>query len=130
MDDLDELAECIGYAREIVKSHVPPNQGPGRTRCPICDAWYPCDLISLAALAVLKDDALAAAQARITTLTAALQAEQVKYDHIAACDACLTPDEDGESSWCVHALGLQIDADELRTTVLAAASTSQEAADL
>ena len=78
-DDLEELAEGIGYACGIVESHKPVNPEPWRTRCPICDTWFPCDLVSLAALAVLRDVALTASQAReaalqerVRELTAAL----------------------------------------------------------
>jgi len=72
-DELEDLADGIGYARGIVVSHRPVNPGPGRTRCPICDTWHPCDLVSLAALAVLKDQERAAAEARADAAERALR---------------------------------------------------------
>lgn len=77
MAELSELAEGIGYARSIIDSHAPVNPGPGRTRCPVCEAWYPCDLVSLAALAVLEHNQRATVDAALTESRAATaRAEQ------------------------------------------------------
>lgn len=53
--DLEAIAESDEHARWVVEHHV-PNLGLGGTRfrCGICEAWYPCDLVGLAALAVLN----------------------------------------------------------------------------
>jgi hypothetical protein len=52
--NLEEIAEGDPHARWVVANHV--GNGKERPRCTICDAWWPCDLVSLAALAVLHAD--------------------------------------------------------------------------
>lgn len=59
-ETLEDLADGIEHAQWVVKNHVPINYGAGRTRCPLCDQWHPCELVSLAALAVLKHNELEA----------------------------------------------------------------------
>ncbi len=68
-DSLEDLAEGIVYAESVLHSHRPVNPGPGRTRCPVCDAWYPCDLVSLAARVALD-------RAENTRLTARAEAAE------------------------------------------------------
>ncbi len=57
MDDeaLEAIAESDAHARWVVEHHLPqPSTGQGRRRCTICDQWWPCDMVGLAALAVLR----------------------------------------------------------------------------
>jgi hypothetical protein len=55
--ELEELAEDVEHARWIVEQHVrAPSDGPGRGRCSRCEQWWPCDLVMLAALAVLRTE--------------------------------------------------------------------------
>lgn len=53
-DYLENIAESVTHARWVVDHHV--GQGEGRQRCAICETWWPCDLVSVAATAVLLAD--------------------------------------------------------------------------
>jgi hypothetical protein len=48
------IAESDMHARWIVANHV--GNGTERERCVICDRWWPCDPVGLAALAVLRSE--------------------------------------------------------------------------
>jgi hypothetical protein len=50
--NLEAIAEGDAHAAWIVKHHV--GNGTERPRCVLCDEWWPCDELSLAALAVLR----------------------------------------------------------------------------
>lgn len=54
--DLETIAESEAHARWVVEHHV--GTGTERPRCAICDRWWPCDLVGLAALAVTLADRL------------------------------------------------------------------------
>lgn len=51
---LENIAESVTHARWVVANHV--GNGTERPRCVICDTWWPCDLVSVAATAVLLAD--------------------------------------------------------------------------
>jgi hypothetical protein len=51
---LDGIAESVTQCRWVVEHHV--GTGEGRQRCAICETWWPCDLVSVAATAVLLAD--------------------------------------------------------------------------
>lgn len=71
-ETLEDMAEGPRYAESILQTHKPVHPGPGRTRCPVCDAWYPCDLVSLAARVMLDRADLAASREREQRVAAAL----------------------------------------------------------
>lgn len=54
--DLDAIAESEAHARWVVTNHV--GNGTERPRCAICEQWWPCDLVGLAALAVMLAERL------------------------------------------------------------------------
>lgn len=53
-DELAEVAESDAHAQSVLDQHIPSGPLDGRRRCAICESWWPCDLVSLAALAVLR----------------------------------------------------------------------------
>jgi len=53
---LDSIAESVTQCRWVVEQHT--GRGEGRKRCAICETWWPCDLVSVAATAVLLADRL------------------------------------------------------------------------
>jgi hypothetical protein len=61
--DLEAIAEGDRHAEWVLDNHRPRLWQEGRQRCTSCDAWWPCDTVGLAALAVLRrrerDEALA-----------------------------------------------------------------------
>lgn len=61
---LEELAENIEHARWLIDNHVPVRWSEHRTRCPICECWYPCAVVELAATALLQEREAAATRAR------------------------------------------------------------------
>jgi hypothetical protein len=58
MVDLETIAESDAHARWIVDNHGASVRFGMRPRCTICEQWWPCDLASLAALAVLNAEKL------------------------------------------------------------------------
>jgi hypothetical protein len=55
MVDLEEIAESNEQAQWILDHHEPVDgERVPRERCRICDEWWPCDLASMAALALLN----------------------------------------------------------------------------
>lgn len=50
--DLEQIAENTTHAQWIVTNHV--GNGTERPRCVICDTWWPCNEVGLAARAVLN----------------------------------------------------------------------------
>lgn len=65
---LDELAENIEHARWLVDNHKRTETGGPRERCPICEAWWPCDKVMLAALAVKQEAENARLRERVAAL--------------------------------------------------------------
>lgn len=57
---LDSIAESVAHCRWVVDQHV--GKGEGRQRCVLCETWWPCDLASVAATAVLLADRLGTCQ--------------------------------------------------------------------
>ena len=55
-EQLADVAESDEHARWIVRTHTEDGTGDGRHRCTVCDSWWPCDLLGLAALAVLRKE--------------------------------------------------------------------------
>lgn len=54
-DTLKTLADGIDHAAWLTENHVPSHQDASiRARCTICEEWFPCALVSMAALAVLE----------------------------------------------------------------------------
>ena len=53
--DLAEIAESDDHAQWIVEHHTGQTMVDGaRSRCTYCETWWPCALVELAALAVLR----------------------------------------------------------------------------
>lgn len=53
---LATIAESEKHARWIVENHT--SNGTERPRCEVCDTWWPCNTLGLAALAVLQANEL------------------------------------------------------------------------
>lgn len=52
--DLAAIAENDEHAAWIVASHVGGERYGTRQRCAVCDEWWPCGMLGLAALAALR----------------------------------------------------------------------------
>lgn len=68
---LESVADSDNSARAIVAEHI--GNGTERPRCTICETWWPCDIVALAARAALNADALAASRQREQRLADALE---------------------------------------------------------
>lgn len=49
---LEVIAESDAHARWILENHIGVGPDEKRQRCALCEQWWPCDIVGLAALAV------------------------------------------------------------------------------